>query len=60
MDDPHKIKLEAEEHGDVICISALTGEGLDKFCNAVHEKLKVCVSSKCFELWFYDCATLEI
>ncbi|CAG7892320.1 unnamed protein product [Brassica rapa] len=40
VDDPHKIRLEAEEHGDVICISALTGEGLDKFCNAVHEKLK--------------------
>ncbi|KAH0896464.1 hypothetical protein HID58_046032 [Brassica napus] len=40
VDDPQKVKLEAEEHGDVICISALTGEGLDKFCNAVHEKLK--------------------
>ncbi|KAJ0246028.1 GTP-binding protein [Hirschfeldia incana] len=40
VDDPQKVKLEAEEHGDVVCISALTGEGLDKFCNAVHEKLK--------------------
>jgi GTP-binding protein HflX len=40
VDDPQKVKLEAEETGDTICISALTGEGLDDFCNAVHEKLK--------------------
>ncbi|KFK27333.1 hypothetical protein AALP_AA8G369300 [Arabis alpina] len=40
VDYPQKVKLEAEESGDVICISALTGEGLDDFCNAVHEKLK--------------------
>ncbi|CAE6246512.1 unnamed protein product [Arabidopsis arenosa] len=40
VDDPQKVKLEAEKSGDTICISALTGEGLDDFCNAVHEKLK--------------------
>ncbi|XP_010443506.1 PREDICTED: uncharacterized protein LOC104726361 [Camelina sativa] len=40
VDDPQKVKLEAEKSGDTICISALTGEGLDNFCNAVHEKLK--------------------
>lgn len=50
MDDPQKVKLEAEKSGDVICISALTGEGLDEFCNAVHEKLKVSVSSKCLDI----------
>ncbi|GFP88095.1 GTPase hflx [Phtheirospermum japonicum] len=38
--DPEKIKSEAQENEDVICISALTGEGLDDFCNAVQEKLK--------------------
>ncbi|KAG8389919.1 hypothetical protein BUALT_Bualt01G0029000 [Buddleja alternifolia] len=38
--DPEKIKLEAQENADVVCISALTGEGLDDFCNAVQEKLK--------------------
>ncbi|GKB87369.1 hypothetical protein Tco_0959641 [Tanacetum coccineum] len=35
---------EAEKRGwdeDMICISALNGCGLDEFCNAVHEKLKV-------------------
>ncbi|CAH2069581.1 unnamed protein product, partial [Thlaspi arvense] len=40
VDDPQKVKLEADERGNVICISALTGEGLDEFCNAVQEKLK--------------------
>ncbi|KAL0391942.1 UNVERIFIED_CONTAM: GTPase HflX [Sesamum radiatum] len=38
--DPEKIKSEAKKKMDVICISALTGEGLDDFCNAVQEKLK--------------------
>ncbi|PIN21695.1 putative GTP binding protein [Handroanthus impetiginosus] len=38
--DPEKIKSEAKKNADVICISALTGEGLDDFCNAVQEKLK--------------------
>ncbi|XP_011074988.1 uncharacterized protein LOC105159575 [Sesamum indicum] len=38
--DPEKIKSEAKKKADVICISALTGEGLDDFCNAVQEKLK--------------------
>lgn len=51
MDDPQHVKLEAERNGDVICISALTGEGLDEFCNAVHEKLKVSVSSTCFNFF---------
>ncbi|KAL3505330.1 hypothetical protein ACH5RR_035171 [Cinchona calisaya] len=39
-EDPEKLTLEAERRGDVICISALTGEGLGDFCNAVQEKLK--------------------
>lgn len=53
MDDPQKVKMEAEKSGDTICISALTGEGLDDFCNAVHEKLKVSLSSKCLiSFWF--------
>ncbi|XVF73814.1 hypothetical protein PTKIN_Ptkin13bG0011600 [Pterospermum kingtungense] len=40
VSDPQKIKLEAERREDVVCISALTGEGLQEFCNAVQEKLK--------------------
>ncbi|XVE94646.1 hypothetical protein REPUB_Repub02eG0026700 [Reevesia pubescens] len=40
VNDPQKIKLEAERRGDVVCLSALTGEGLQEFCNAVQEKLK--------------------
>lgn len=39
--DPQKIRLDAEKREDVICISALTGEGLQEFCNAVQDKLKV-------------------
>ena len=39
--NPKKIKLEAEKREDVVCISALNGDGLDEFCNAVQEKLKV-------------------
>lgn len=38
--DPQKIKLEAEKREDVVCISALNGEGLHEFCDAVQEKLK--------------------
>ncbi|KAH1065763.1 hypothetical protein J1N35_030750 [Gossypium stocksii] len=38
--DPEEIKLEAERREDIVCISALTGEGLLEFCNAVQEKLK--------------------
>ncbi|KAL0344701.1 UNVERIFIED_CONTAM: hypothetical protein Sradi_4301400 [Sesamum radiatum] len=37
---PEKIKSEAKKKADVICISALSGEGLDDFSNAVKEKLK--------------------
>ncbi|XP_073064047.1 uncharacterized protein [Primulina eburnea] len=38
--DPDKIKSDAKINVDVVCMSALTGEGLDDFCNAVQEKLK--------------------
>ncbi|KAJ7966800.1 GTP-binding protein, HflX [Quillaja saponaria] len=38
--DPQRIKLEAEKREDVVCISALNGDGLAEFCNAVNEKLK--------------------
>ncbi|XP_027332991.1 uncharacterized protein LOC113847883 isoform X1 [Abrus precatorius] len=38
--DPRKIRLEAEKREDVVCISALSGEGLTEFCNAVQDKLK--------------------
>ncbi|KZV28858.1 GTP-binding protein 6 [Dorcoceras hygrometricum] len=38
--DPEKIRSEAKRNDDVVCISALTGEGLDDFCDAVQEKLK--------------------
>ena len=41
MSDPEKVKAEAKRRGDGVCISALTGEGLDDFCNAIQEKLKV-------------------
>ncbi|GMI91288.1 hypothetical protein like AT5G57960 [Hibiscus trionum] len=40
VSDPQKLKLDAERREDVVCISALTGEGLQEFCNAVQEKLK--------------------
>ncbi|KAI9121600.1 hypothetical protein K1719_008633 [Acacia pycnantha] len=39
--DPQKIRKETEEREDVVCISALNGDGLPEFCNAVQEKLKV-------------------
>ncbi|KAL8459037.1 hypothetical protein ACS0TY_036496 [Phlomoides rotata] len=38
--DPEKLRSEAETNPDIVCISALTGEGLDDFCDAVQEKLK--------------------
>ncbi|KAM1387960.1 hypothetical protein ACFX2I_016142 [Malus domestica] len=40
VSDPESIKLEAEKRDDVICISALSGEGINEFCSAVQEKLK--------------------
>ncbi|KAH1204221.1 GTPase HflX [Glycine max] len=38
--DPQKLRLEAEKRDDVVCISALSGNGLQEFCNAVQDKLK--------------------
>ncbi|CAL1384139.1 unnamed protein product [Linum trigynum] len=38
--DPLKTKLEAAKHQDVVCISALTGDGLQDFCDAVQDKLR--------------------
>ncbi|PKA62123.1 GTP-binding protein [Apostasia shenzhenica] len=38
-DDPHKVKYEAEKKG-ILCISAITGDGLDRFCDAVQAKLR--------------------
>ncbi|XP_008221416.1 PREDICTED: GTPase HflX [Prunus mume] len=40
VSNPESIKLEAEKRDDVVCISALSGEGVNEFCNAVQEKLK--------------------
>ncbi|CAL5393331.1 unnamed protein product [Camellia sinensis] len=45
--DPLKIKLEAEKRQDTVCISAINGDGLDEFCSAVQEKLKVSMWRKC-------------
>ncbi|KAM3304631.1 hypothetical protein P3S67_011497 [Capsicum chacoense] len=38
--DPEKIKLEAKRRNNVVCVSALTGEGLDEFCNKIQNRLK--------------------
>ncbi|AES59578.1 putative nucleoside-triphosphate phosphatase [Medicago truncatula] len=38
--DPQKIRLEAGKRDDVVCISALSGDGIQEFCNAVQDKLK--------------------
>ncbi|XP_047327684.1 GTPase HflX [Impatiens glandulifera] len=38
--DPKKVRLEADKREDTLCISALTGDGLDEFCEVVQEKLK--------------------
>ncbi|CAN6722265.1 unnamed protein product [Malus baccata var. baccata] len=32
--DPERMKLEAEKRDDVICISALSGEGITEFCSS--------------------------
>ena len=41
-DEPLRVKEEAQKQG-IICISAMNGDGLEEFCNAVQAKLKVCV-----------------
>ncbi|GMN35615.1 hypothetical protein TIFTF001_005414 [Ficus carica] len=38
--NPEKVKLKANKEDDIVCISALNGDGLLDFCNAVQEKLK--------------------
>ncbi|KDP38559.1 hypothetical protein JCGZ_04484 [Jatropha curcas] len=40
VNDPSKIKLEVDKRQDVVCISALNGDGLQEFCLSVQEKLK--------------------
>ncbi|XP_021851057.1 uncharacterized protein [Spinacia oleracea] len=40
VSDPEKMKAEAKSRGNVVCLSALNGDGLDDFCNAIQEKLK--------------------
>jgi GTP-binding protein HflX len=39
-DDTLRVKEEAEKQG-IICISAINGDGLEEFCNAIQAKLKV-------------------
>ncbi|XP_052135406.1 uncharacterized protein LOC127753992 [Oryza glaberrima] len=38
-DDTLRVKEEAEKQG-IICISAINGDGLEEFCNAIQAKLK--------------------
>ncbi|CAN6372679.1 unnamed protein product [Urochloa humidicola] len=38
-DEPFRVKEEAEKQG-IICISAMNGDGLEEFCNAIQAKLK--------------------
>ncbi|KAF9604891.1 hypothetical protein IFM89_011173 [Coptis chinensis] len=38
--DPDKLKIKANEREDVICVSALTGDGLQDFCDEVQVRLK--------------------
>ncbi|XP_078172252.1 GTP-binding protein, HflX [Carex rostrata] len=38
-EDPLRLRKEAEAEG-IVCISAITGDGLDQFCNAIQDKLK--------------------
>ncbi|OEL24709.1 GTPase HflX [Dichanthelium oligosanthes] len=38
-DESFRVKEEAEKQG-IICISAMNGDGLDEFCNAIQAKLK--------------------
>ncbi|KAL6216187.1 hypothetical protein ACLB2K_009413 [Fragaria x ananassa] len=40
VSNPDSIRIEAEKRDDVVCISALSGEGLNEFCSAIQEKLK--------------------
>ncbi|MCL7044332.1 hypothetical protein MKW94_023811 [Papaver nudicaule] len=40
VSDPCKLRIEAEAREDVICVSALSGDGLQEFCDAVQSKLK--------------------
>ncbi|XP_027941516.1 uncharacterized protein LOC114195295 [Vigna unguiculata] len=40
VSDPHKLRLDAEKRDDVVCISAISGDGLQEFCNAVQDRLK--------------------
>ncbi|OVA06196.1 GTP binding domain [Macleaya cordata] len=40
VSDPSKIKMEAEKSEDIICVSALNGDGLQDFCDAVQAKLR--------------------
>lgn len=40
-EDPEAIRIEAAHRGNVACISALTGEGMDEFYEAVERKIKV-------------------
>lgn len=39
--NPQEVRNEAKKRKDIVCMSALTGEGLQEFCDAVQEKLKV-------------------
>ncbi|KAK3118861.1 hypothetical protein QOZ80_9BG0709710 [Eleusine coracana subsp. coracana] len=38
-DEPLRVKEEAKKQG-IICISAMNGDGLEEFCNAIQAKLK--------------------
>lgn len=40
------LKLEAADRGNVVCMSALTGEGMEEFYAAVERKIKVQSFSK--------------
>ncbi|XP_026442661.1 uncharacterized protein LOC113342288 [Papaver somniferum] len=40
VSDPCNLKIEADAREDVICVSALSGDGLQDFCDAVQSKLK--------------------
>lgn len=39
-ENPEALRLEAARRGDVVCVSALTGEGMKEFHEAVENKLK--------------------
>ncbi|XP_061971705.1 uncharacterized protein LOC133694236, partial [Populus nigra] len=40
VSDVKKLKMEAERKQDVVCVSAMNGDGLQELCNSVREKLK--------------------